>query len=344
LELRLEAAELRLEATERRLQQLSGKVDRMESGSEGIEHLSEGPENVMDGRIPDASINHAEPESITDSVDATDGVGSVIFTKEERVDAGFFGITTPDPLTVRDSVVLTCSLTGPSSNISFTRDILSATMSVLKRSGAESVPDSDGKAGGLIHNHVFLLSRPGSPTPWPNQRSGGLHGPSLNLFDLPPADQTLQLIDGYFDNTGLLFPYIHRERFVKAYKELASANLRNVRKSWLGVLNMILALSINVRYPSELSQQQRTAESKVFFLRAMALCEGQIRFTASLEIGSLNLLPSFTIMQSLTQKPLDFSTISALGQPLFTRHGKFYPDLELPRFSGKGSVPTRLAF
>ena len=153
-------------------------------------------------------------------------MGSVIFTKEERVDAGFFGITTLDPSAVHDSVVLACSLT--SSNISLTRDILSATMSVLKRSGAKPFPDSDGKAGGFIPNHVFLLSRPGSPTPWPNQRSSSLHRPSLNLINLPPADRTLRLIYECFNNTGLLFPYIHRESFVKAYKELA---LRNVRKA-----------------------------------------------------------------------------------------------------------------
>lgn len=200
--------------------------------------------------------------------------------------------------------MLNCSLTGPSSNISFTRDILSATRSVLKRSGAESIPDPDGKAGGFTHNHVFLLSRPGSPAPRPDQTSGGLHGQSLNLFDLPPPDQTLLLIHGYFDNTGLLFPYIHRERFIKQYQDLASANFRNVRKSWLGMLNMVLALSIYVCYPSELSQQQRRAESKVFFLRAMALCEGETRFTASLEIGSLAwLAPLPPSVKSLTSKP-----------------------------------------
>ena len=203
------------------------------------------------------------------------------------------------------TAVLTCPPTGPSSNISFTREILSATMSVLKRTGAESVPDTDGKAGGFIHSHVFLLSRPGSPAPLPEQRPASIHEPSLNLFDLPPADQTLRLIHGYFDNTGLLFPYIHRERFIREYKELASANFRNVRKSWLGVLNIILALSINVRYPSELSQQQRMAESKVFFLRAMALCEGQIRFPASLEIGSFKLAPCPCRRYAITDvKPL----------------------------------------
>lgn len=70
------------------------------------------------------------------------------------------------------------------------------------------------------------------------------------------------------------------------------------------MLNMVLALSIYVCYPSELSQQQRRAESKVFFLRAMALCEGETRFTASLEIGSLAwLAPLPPSVKSLTSKP-----------------------------------------
>lgn len=140
---------------------------------------------------------------------------------------------------------------------------------------------------------MFLLSRSESAGPSPGQGDAAIREPSLNIYDLPPADRTLRLIHGYFDNTGLLFPYIHRDSFVQAYREAASTNLRNVRQTWLGMLNMILALSINVSYPSELSQHQRMAESKVFFQRAMALCEGKIRSAASLEIGALDLAPSF---------------------------------------------------
>lgn len=180
-------------------------------------------------------------------------------------------------------------------------------MSVLKRSGADSIPDGDDKTGGFIHSHVFLLSRPGSPVPSPNQRPSATHEPPLNLYTLPPAEQALRLINGYFENTGLLFPYIHRDRFISEYNHLSSTNLRSVRKSWLGVLNMVLALSINVRYPSELSQQERTAESKVFFLRAMALCEGQIRSTASLEIGThRSPIAPFSDVQPLTCGAVQF--------------------------------------
>ncbi|SPO05404.1 uncharacterized protein DNG_08091 [Cephalotrichum gorgonifer] len=78
-----------------------------------MERPSERSEDLADRRIPESSINVIEPEPIThsadatDGIDSTDGVGSIMFTKGERVDAGFF---------------------GPSSNISFTREILGATI------------------------------------------------------------------------------------------------------------------------------------------------------------------------------------------------------------------------
>lgn len=83
--------ELRLEATERRLDQLSGRFDRAESSGGFVGRLPDGPNAVADRRGAEVPIHGAESEPIGDSVDATDGVGSVIFTKEERVDAGFFG-------------------------------------------------------------------------------------------------------------------------------------------------------------------------------------------------------------------------------------------------------------
>lgn len=76
----------------------------MESGSSYMESLPERPGEVAVRREPGVSINDAESEPITDSVDATDGVGSVMFTREERVDAGFFGIhpLRAGPLTIHD--------------------------------------------------------------------------------------------------------------------------------------------------------------------------------------------------------------------------------------------------
>jgi hypothetical protein len=69
----------------------------MASGSsEGTERRFQRPGSLAGERLPDASIvAGGDPGAITDSADATDGLGSVIFTKDERVDAGFFGMNLP---------------------------------------------------------------------------------------------------------------------------------------------------------------------------------------------------------------------------------------------------------
>lgn len=68
----------------------------MQGGSEDTERLPEGPSIQTGERLLDASrVQDGDPEEIADATDATDGLGSVMFTKEERVDAGFFGICPP---------------------------------------------------------------------------------------------------------------------------------------------------------------------------------------------------------------------------------------------------------
>ena len=58
----------------------------------------------------------------------------------------------------------------------------------------------------------------------------------------------MQMIETYFSTTGELFPYIDKEAFLQRYHELASSNIRTVRRSWLGLLNMILAMSTSASH------------------------------------------------------------------------------------------------
>jgi hypothetical protein len=108
---------------------------------------------------------------------------------------------------------------------------------------------------------------------------------STEPFILPPETETMQMIEIYFSTTGELFPYIDKEAFLQQYDQLASSNIRTVRRSWLGLLNMILAMSTRASYDSASSAIERTAMSDIFFRRTMALCEKQIRHGTSLEVG-----------------------------------------------------------
>lgn len=214
-------------------------------------------------------------------------MGSIRFSDEEN--AGFFGTPSHFPRSsgMANARFFSSPLIGPSSNIAFTRDIVSATTSALNSTTARSVPDR--QANGSMHSHVLHISRPPSPIPG---RPGTtlLPDPPVRPFDMPPPERTLELVRQYFSNTNLLFPYIHRESFLATYHEMAASGFTKVRRSWLGLLNLILAMSVSASEHGGLDARQRRAESAVFFRRAMALCEKQIRFGASLEIGTRRFL------------------------------------------------------
>jgi hypothetical protein len=64
----------------------------------------------------------------------------------------------------------------------------------------------------------------------------------LDLFALPPRHETLELVQRYFSDTGLLFPYIYPPTFFETYQHVKEDNLNKVRRTWLGLLNIMLAM------------------------------------------------------------------------------------------------------
>ncbi|KAH8886264.1 hypothetical protein GQ53DRAFT_809809 [Thozetella sp. PMI_491] len=249
----VESVEERLSTVERLLRRLSGRVGQIEQSRHSG---SVDPDVESDRQDADGSAEDEGDESRDANDDPTDGIGSIIFRQEEGT--GYF---------------------GPSSNIAFTRRVVHATTAVLKRSQVVDMPSSPNIAAS--HNYLLHASWPPSPARAVEMKS---------MFTLPPAEETLRLVEQYFSNTGLLFPYIHKESFLETYRELSNTNFRKIRRSWLGLLNMVLAMSTNTSYSNDQSAEQRSAESEVFFARAMALCEKQIRSGSSLEIVQFLLL------------------------------------------------------
>lgn len=245
------AIESRLASLERSVAGLDGRVSCVEALNTGV------PEPHT---LPHSS---AEPEVVEDedgeAQDPTDGIGSIVFTKEEE--AGFF---------------------GPSSNIAFTRLIVRSTTSILKATMTAASPLSP--VGATLQSHMLHVSRQPS-------LSGIQFSPQSNLavsfdpFFLPPESETKSLIDIYFETTGVLFPYIDKPSFVQTYHKLNTTNIRAVRRSWLGLLNMVLAMATSASHGSKLSASERATNSDVFFRRALELCEKHIRHGTSLEMG-----------------------------------------------------------
>ena len=96
----------------------------------------------------------------------------------------------------------------------------------------------------------------------------------------------MPLIDRYFSDTGMLFPYLHEETFRNAYR-LMRQNVP-ISRTWLGVLNMVLAMAVHTSTDTVADAKQRNIKSDQFYIRACRLCDDQVINAASVEMGEWN--------------------------------------------------------
>ena len=108
---------------------------------------------------------------------------------------------------------------------------------------------------------------------------------NINIYALPHETQTRELLDHYFSSTGLLFPYVHEQTFRKTFEDMRGNQVTNVRRTWLGLLNIILALATSTRLKRDIPAGRRVQESDVYYQRALGLCEKQMLRGSSLEAG-----------------------------------------------------------
>lgn len=152
--------------------------------------------------------------------------------------------------------------------------------------GLTSQPKSSEASNGIIS-----VSRPASPRGGGFQRIPNPAQPPAMLNMLPSEADTRELIGRYFSNTGWLFPYIHEGTFMETYEQMKAANFTKVRRMWLGLLNMVLAMAFNASPCQTVYQsaKERIAQSDVFYQRALGLCQTQTLRGTSLETGNFHL-------------------------------------------------------
>ncbi len=199
-------------------------------------------------------------QDISGLEDSTDGMGAVVFSAEEH--SGFF---------------------GPSSNIAFTRHISRAVAQLSHLRQGNSAHDTQHIR---VQSGLASVSRPSSPLGRGTAISASKTGDQrrVNIYALPPEDETRILIDGYFAESGVLFPYMHEQTFLETYEEMKRNNFSRIRRTWLGLLNMVLALATTTNFNKEKRAEERFQQSDVFYQRALGLCDKQILRGTSLEI------------------------------------------------------------
>ncbi|KAF4466111.1 c6 zinc finger domain containing [Fusarium albosuccineum] len=130
-----------------------------------------------------------------------------------------------------------CGYFGPSSNIALMRIIFRA----MARRGRVPNTTSPSPPGWPSVNMVSM-PRPQLPS---TRDAGPAVQPELGAHNfIPPDHETEALIERYFSTTGVLFPYIHKPSFMETYYRSREHGFRvEVRRTWLGLLNMILAMA-----------------------------------------------------------------------------------------------------
>lgn len=108
----------------------------------------------------------------------------------------------------------------------------------------------------------------------------------VDVFALPPEGRTWSLIQIYFEKTGQLLPFIHEASFCETYFRMRENNFKRVRRTWLGLLNIVLAIATSLHTEGDLPAGERIRESDIYYQRANGLCDRDSKRNASLEMGA----------------------------------------------------------
>ncbi|KAL4802084.1 putative Zn(II)2Cys6 transcription factor [Aspergillus unguis] len=166
---------------------------------------------------------------------------------------------------------------GSSSNVAFLRMIMKAV-------GRQPDPVS--------RNSGFPIN----PLPGIGQSSGshsalseGRQQAHEEPMKLPSPEEAEPLFRLYFTTVNLMIPCVHEGSFRETYSRMQRRGLGSVSRSWLGILNTILAIATNVMSPTS-PTSERAAKSKIYFEQALHLISPSIFGRISLEIVQLSLL------------------------------------------------------
>lgn len=186
------------------------------------------------------------------------------------------------------------SVSGPSSNIAFTRNIRRALYALLSRPNPRPYgSDVKNHRIDIPHRPSLDVSRPATPhrtTSRPMIGEVGDFDHGLDCLRLPPNEEMDGLVSHFFVDTGALFPFVHAPSFIETYNRVKGNNFRKFRRSWLGLLNSILAMVTVTSASASVTATERAAKAEVFYMRAKALCLDQMLHSASLETGERTVL------------------------------------------------------
>ncbi|CAH0051631.1 unnamed protein product [Clonostachys solani] len=184
--------------------------------------------------------------------DTVDGMGAIKFADEQE--SGFF---------------------GPSSTVAFIKQIAGAVAAASSAAAGPGSEDHVLPSESRVDGELLRVSRPASPVTNPQVFNGA--SDIADVYILPPEVDTLNLVRLFFKDTGMLFPYIHEQSVLDGVKAVKRDGFSSARRSWLCLLNMILAFVTCISAQPDQPVEQNAADSNVYFMRAQKL-SGNLTF------------------------------------------------------------------
>ncbi|KAB8263240.1 fungal-specific transcription factor domain-containing protein [Aspergillus pseudonomiae] len=151
---------------------------------------------------------------------------------------------------------------GPSSNDYFLRFLCHA---ITLGKDMPIIPPS------TIESNVDLY-QPQYPTP----ASERIRPSAVNIFALPSTNEMTELVQKFFFEIGILFPFIYPVTFLETYSHLLKNGCLSVSRKWLALLNLIFAMVKLSVIPNQQFNETYVAQADTCYQRALELYGEQI--------------------------------------------------------------------
>ncbi|KAE8333931.1 fungal-specific transcription factor domain-containing protein [Aspergillus sergii] len=115
-----------------------------------------------------------------------------------------------------------------------------------------------------------------SQTQYPTPASERTQSLEANIFALPPANEMTELVQKFFFEIGILFPFIYPVTFLETYSHLLKNGCLSVSRKWLALLNLIFATVKLSIIPNKQFFTTYIAQSDAFYQRAVDLYGEQV--------------------------------------------------------------------
>ncbi|PSK58623.1 hypothetical protein B9Z65_6638 [Elsinoe australis] len=280
-EKRVDAIDERLSRVEKQIAlhaDLLGPLSSSSAGPGSTQRPAEGPQTGAEGLGFGEGLNNGLHNGTTviagvaaDTVEstATDGMGT---TFVDEKDFAFY---------------------GPSSNTSFMKIMLHALHNSRSTMSATSPAETIWTEENILSTSRALHQAQNHSDSQVGTYTGPLRGSALVLPSKPEMED---MLSAFFGNTGLVFPFIHETSFMSEYKKARASGFTHLRLSWLGLLNMIFAMTTSVNAPCNDGNANSSAGSGLGASEGGLLIPSNEMVRADINVD--NLLDSFPGMNA----------------------------------------------